>query len=421
MGDLDRHEGGSDVDTEARRGFLGRGLGLVSLLSPSVQGVVATVAAGIAGCKGDEPKKPKPRRPELVPEVKEIKLGNVRFVLEKYPTNFSSAERARLFANMKRAYDKLSEYFGVDLMAFESAMTLPIHIDPKMGAEGQVVFQDTTYIDREGLPHQRNIVYQSFNLKSIDEDNLAHEMTHLFLQRCSFYSMAFTEGHGYAMQEVLYGKRWGNELPIAAAYVDGVSDILNVGLDFNRVDVEPFKGGLKDHMLEMVAYGKWRRVWSDFVKEHPDFLKNFYKRVAELRNGGKTYFPKADLVSVASEVLDDFHDWYRSGKGRSLQDLGEDGERVVFRGIKVPDQSMLLIFNFRTGKRKRVSEGIIPPKTYPLVSLGEIRIFDPSNSKTSILTGMLPTSQAGKIEFSQNVLNTQGLRIWAGGREVPLN
>jgi hypothetical protein len=233
--------------------------------------------------------------------------------------------------------------------------------------------------------------------------------------------MAFTEGHGYAMQEVLYGKRWGNELPIAAAYVDGVSDILNVGLDFNRVDVEPFKGGLKDHMLEMVAYGKWRRVWSDFVKEHPDFLKNFYKRVAELRNGGKTYFPKADLVSVASEVLDDFHDWYRSGKGRSLQDLGEDGERVVFRGIKVPDQSMLLIFNFRTGKRKRVSEGIIPPKTYPLVSLGEIRIFDPSNSKTSILTGMLPTSQAGKIEFSQNVLNTQGLRIWAGGREVPLN
>ncbi len=394
----------------------------VAVSSPLIGALIGGVVSSIAGCKKEKKPKKSRKSPEEVPETKAITLGNVRFVLDEIPQNLSSSERERVFLNFKTAYQKLVDYFGIEQMTFEESLTLPINIKKDLHPEGQIAFHENITLNDEGeVKSHDSLVIDEFVLRSIEEDNIAHEMVHLFLQKLSFYSMAFVEGHAHAIQNLLFDVKGRENSPISAPESDGVSEVLNIGLDFNRLDLDPYNGGIRDELLNMIAQGKWARAWKEFVELHPNFLKDFYKKINELRKNGKKFFLKKDLQSVASHVSTAFDQWFIHGEGRSLQELGEGGVSLVFEAIRLPEEQALILFNFQTRPRNFYAGKVYPNGVLPVKALDRISIFNPITGKTSDLQGMDPSKKVIKIEgIPTELLNHKNLRIFIGEVEISI-
>jgi len=131
-------------------------------------------------------------------EKKEVTLGNIRLHLQDQG-NLSNKEVNILFKRLEAAYAKLTDYFGTDIMTAQKPIDCPIIIKPKTSA-----FQPHGRVTRKGLTSNLNretgeLTFTpqkavTLTLSTPEEDYIAHEMVHLFVQAQINLSETFFEG-----------------------------------------------------------------------------------------------------------------------------------------------------------------------------------------------------------------------------------
>lgn len=282
---------------------------------------------------GAEPGTTVEEAPELV--LNQIELGNVTFVLEE-DSGLSHDEKRELFAMLERAYNRLVQEFGAELMTYQEPFTLPVVIDhsvsevvasllhsPIRNADGELI--DTKYTE--------------FLVNHFEESTFAHELFHLYLERGDFRSAAFSEGHAHAVTNDLYSSNPDLDYALEYIHEPAINGILDRPWDY-----APSDGTFPNEAIALSLYAflhpHWGVLWGDFFETHPQFLADFYRN---LHDRDKGVWKKEDLVSLAIEVEPDFEGWLE-GDGHSVKNLHEAPSFKAVGAIAHGD-STVLTFN----------------------------------------------------------------------------
>jgi hypothetical protein len=319
---------------------------------------IFTGAVAMAAIASDGQKKGKKERHESR-EMNEITLGNVTFNFQNSNVH-SAKEKAVLFRKMRSAYNRLTGYFGEDIMTMQEPSVCPIVIDKSHRRDAEVrwkganasFFQDGE-VKMTGKP-----VLDSLMLSDATESNIAHEFVHLFAQPAFMWTHAFSEGHAYAIQSTLY-PRSEKDKPGANSWIKDkdVNEFFNMGLDHDQLELK-FKAGLRSSLLNRMARAKWEIEWKEFVEKDPDFFKKFYEEISKQKKEGKFNFAKKELVQTAKDVSPDFAKWYENNN--CMKNIGEDGEgdRKVVKFIR--SEGTLFVSYITRFKRKMKGNRVVP-------------------------------------------------------------
>jgi len=359
---------------------------------------------------------------ETVEKV-EVTLGNVHFHLQEQG-NLSSEEINMLFRNIEAAYQKLTDYFGKDVMTKQQPTDCPIIVHPKNSefqAHGSVDWHGVNYTltQKTGELQFTPPTRVSLTLRSMAEDVIAHEFVHLFIQANINLSEAFFEGHAHAIQKHLYGEavQYGQANIIADD--KKVQQELNIGLDDNMFDRNIFKAGVQNNELNLVMKLIWQRKWQDYLREDPEYFKKFYTKIAELKKSGTFVLSKQELMQISDQVSPGFQKWMKNN-APSMQDIDKEGNQKKIKAVVLPDQKTIYLINIQSGSRQvgSYSAGILQPfNTGPVLlhlrdkkSNQDRAIQIPQEAKTFLIIdisgGIPPHLEIEKITI--------------GGREVPI-
>lgn len=285
-----------------------------------------------------------PKSPEMLDG---LILGNVRFVLQN-PEAISDSQKQALFEMMNSAYSRLVNEFGDELMQWDEPLDLPIIIDRsfsknKKGELNMGKIDVVTNNLGEPIPTQPNKP-TSLNLRQeVPESTLAHEFVHLYLQASVMLSDAFKEGHAYAITNKLYNNR---EVTDPIFSTPEIEDLLNFPVDFMGHAGQP--GFRPNKALYSLYRVKWRNDWLKVNQNDPDFFKNFYAQLARMRQAGKHYFTRGELIKMAEKTSPAFSQTLESGSIESLRRIGETGSITKVGCYRTHNPNLIILSNMKT-------------------------------------------------------------------------
>jgi len=299
---------------------------------------------------------------ESSPDLKEtadIVLGNIGF---KFDESLGRRDRARFKRLARRAYVKLSDDFGEAVMTRPEFLLVPVSTGDIAEARGRVQLQTIDLICTEDneFVHNPDVAPSGeikMTISEFKEANIAHEFMHLFAQGAFFGSDAFTEGMVYGYIHSKYPDYYpqAKGLFFQEAQHPALVRLLDTGVDTNFIDKQR-GGGALDSDLDKLRHSRWGIVWAEFIRSHPEFLKLFSQGVMEERNAGKLYFPKRELIDIATAAESSFPAWL-SGPGRSNIDIASE-RRDIFVARTSRDTFRVVNTGFIPGSQK--SGKIIP-------------------------------------------------------------
>ena len=367
----------------------------------------AGFALPLSGCKEAE-------QEESVEAPEEIILGNVRFHFDE-GSNYVPSEREKIMKLVKKSYERLVAYFGNEVVEYSGGLLeCPIRRNMQSPRAGEVVYSidGAPAPDRNGnLMTAERPKLLSLQINDIYERIVLHELVHLFLQPEIANSKAFNEGHAHLVTEVLLGDNPLKEQLTLVEQNEHLSRLLDIGLDYSEAEVLT-GGGIREADMVMMAEAKWTHEWQQYLKIDPDFLKQFYKKIAELRAQRMTSFTKEDLIAVAEVVSVGFTEWHE--KVPSFQKIGSvRGAR--FEGILTRD-NVLLTLNLRPFPRRVVHGRLVPPVlgSFPGAQILEIVEKDGAVRKTMLFTLQFMNVQELALKEGESV------RVQVGGRNLPI-
>lgn len=356
-------------------------------------------------------------------EKTEVTLGNVHFRLREQ-SNLTNAEVNTLFRNIEAAYQKLTDYFGKDVMTQQKPIDCPIIVHPKNSkyqANGNVNWLGVNYTLN---PRTKELQFTpptnvTLTLRSVAEDVIAHEFVHLFIQANINLSETFFEGHAHALQKHLYGEavKYGQASVIADN--KEVRQELNIGLDDNMFDRNTFEAGVQNNELKLVLKLIWQSKWQEYLREDSDYFKKFYTKIAELKKSGTFKLSKQELMQISEQVSPGFLKWMKNN-APSMQDIDKESNQRKLKAIVLPNQKTIYLINIQSGSKqveKYTAGKLQPLYTGPILlhlrdknNNQERAIQIPQEAKTFLIidiNGGIPPHL--KIE-----------KITIGGREVPI-
>ena len=242
-------------------------------------------------------------------ESYELTLGNVTFFL-KDKNSLGGKGRAELFETLKKSYDSLCDYFGDELLTFSYPLRLPIEIETNGVPIDEVESSIEMAYDKDGVPRAtQRPTFVKLKIADLNEDVIAHELFHLFLQGNDVGTQAFLEGHAHVVQRKLYAAEVGRNPWDVGEIVNipQVKEITDLGLDSYIMD-RKYGGGAQSLLLERFLRSRWEGLWSDYLKIDSTFLKKFYKRLRSVREVSDKYYSpsKAELVRMGEAVSPGF-------------------------------------------------------------------------------------------------------------------
>jgi hypothetical protein len=262
---------------------------------------------------------------EAAPTPEQITLGGATFLIGP-ESGFTPEERVEVVKKMQAAHARLSAELGEDVMTLLEPANMPVQKKVCQGCpNGRVVWTTGKIEFDEGFkPHWGEEDFQgvALELSELDEDTIAHEFLHFFAQHSIFWSEAFYEGvvHGTTLHLYPNPKLDGprqNALDLVRNRCGKL--LFDQGWDYSQADTA-LHGGVQDVHARNLLHAHFMVNWGDFVNQHPDFPKKFFKQILEGRRQGKVDFSKAELFEIAVEAEPEFAAWFEN-EGSSTQDI----------------------------------------------------------------------------------------------------
>lgn len=285
-----------------------------------------------------------------------ISLGNVKFRISDRSQALTLEKRKELFENLEKAYQVLLTYFGEKLMTAVEPMEVPTRVKLTKNSENaEIVWKN--YADTNDACNIAKIEPHELVLETLSTDVLAHELFHLFQLHGYMESKMFVEGQAHALIALLFDKpaSWtSNQDRIDEMSMSTHQSVLNKPWDYAFCqDVIPENPSTKT--MEMLIRTKHATLWIQFLKENPNFLRDFYKKIADLRGKrDRAYFTHTDLVKIASSVSPNFMPWYQTNPVlHSLQERTEEETTLIWTPL---GENRLGLFNFEV---ERDAKGVM--------------------------------------------------------------
>lgn len=356
---------------------------------------------------------------EMLKDKDEVMLGNVTFYLDD-ESALGKSERIVLFANMKRAYQKLEAYFAEGPLVLPRPIKLPIKIKSDVSSLplGRVESDSTMRYDNEGLPKLEFFPeFKSLTLKSSNESTLAHELFHLFVQWNDVGTQAFVEGHAHALEKELYGTVYNPEDIVTLLEIPEIKAVVDVGLDSYQFD-RAYKGGVSSVMLERLLRSRWEVLWLGYVEKNPSFFKRFYAEIGRQRRAGTIGFSKSELIGIADRISPGFKEWF--WQEPAFHDLDSHGPRESCQAVFIEKNAQLFVSNLLTHGRHREGDKITPPYLSQKYE-GAFKIvwFDPGSGNRNELNPPITDPNVVFIALPNSLLK-QPFEVWFGDHRVPL-
>lgn len=266
-----------------------------------------------------------------------FKLGPTKFFISQ--NEFNKEETKILVENMLEAYDKLSLYFGEEVLMANNSDHPGIMVTKgcEECAGGGVKTYGIIQLEAERInPNDPNIretvktgvpIHDSLGIDDIrDKSTILHEMCHLMVQWClDSHSEAFFEGHAQVIEKILYPDEQSYGLE---DFHGEYTDQFNSYLDENGWDItvndqnETIEFNSNAAVFFEMLKSKWRKAWLKLLEKDPDFLKKYYRKIAmhkkEKGKGAIVIGKYEDQIEIAKKVSPHFEDWYNN-EGRSIQ------------------------------------------------------------------------------------------------------
>jgi hypothetical protein len=351
-----------------------------------------------------------------------IKLGNVHFQLQD-PEKIPPAERTTLFANMEKAYAKLSAYFGEEVMTLAQPYSCTLNLKAKTRKDlsyGETKWETQFHAQQQGgdleFDKPKSV---TLTLWTTSESYIAHEFVHLFAQPPIMLSQAFFEGHAYAIQNNLYGEQPGGGENHKLMENPKTRQLLDVGFDYNLFERDYLKGGVQDHGLNLFLKTKWEMEWTEFLKDNNGFFKKFYSEISKKKKQGKTTFTKNELLEIAETCSPNFDDWYTK-KIKSMKGIGENGTESVVKAVDLLSKNTIVIINVQTFP-KQPGQNFAPPLLKPALE-GQIQatFLNTASGQNETLTVPATAQYFIVVDLPGDMSTTKLQKITIGGKEIAL-
>lgn len=361
-----------------------------------------------------------PPNPETAKQT-EITLGNYTLFLED-PDQISAQQSAEIFSKLKRAYQKIVEVFGPEIVASGEARTrIPLEINSELkGAQARVKWDQMMTLSEATNyePVATRLDGISMVIKpGVNDSTTFHELVHLCVQGSELHvSNTFLEGHANMLEEALYPLDEEEIELNEILQVPAVSDTFNIGLDYSFLD-ESRGAGITSSSLRKLACAKYKKFWKKVQQKDPEFLKKFYEEISKQKKQGKKSFSRAELVGIAKSVSEAFVQLNQE-EGIILKPLGEDNPTAVLKAFIIPSQNAILILNFQMiGQKQNGPEGE--------VTLRRTDLAEPGQEYTITIYGKTvqhPNGQVSIIDISDRAVpRTPGsLQISINGKNIPI-
>ena len=396
-----------------------RGLSRRAIL---LRGGAAVLAGGVAltmYSEDEEVQSLDDNRPLSGPSVettvsKEVVLGNIRFHFEA-GSGFSPTEKQGALDNIRAAYKKYVDYFGEEVMQFPRRINCTITKDPSLIQNGFVQWKVVGSPATSGdMVNVQTPILERFVLNDHSESVVAHEFMHLFLQPEGAQSKSFHEGHAYVTQQLLGYSTSQDENFALFKENPKFSKLFDLGLDHSFVD-EGYGGGITDIELLILTQSKFAVEWGRLLEMDPEFIKNYYRLIAEKRTSGVIGFTKADMIEVARQASPYFDEW--EGSTHAIKDLGSDGRRIG-NAVVIPGKGLIIV-NFETKPRIVQGDKMTPPSIAYVPGEIVIRITQ-KNGEVITRTFESPGFHINKFSFSDKVLEGADIKVTIGGYDMPV-
>jgi len=286
----------------------------------------------------------------VTPDPVSETLGNIRFQL-KDPEKATSEEKAAFFEHLRAAYKKVSDFLGSEVMTSAEPRTFMVSIG-KGNPRGLTRWSASmSGFDENVVPKNVSVKSTELFFGNTDEDNIAHELVHVFAQAPLVLSRVFYEGSAHAIDRHLYphSNSQGDALRAILAQPKA-RPILDKGWDFTPLDVSS-KGGIQDGDLGNFVTLEWEKEWSEFEMANPGFLRAFYQEVAARRGTEGSVLSREELIAIGQKVNPKFSTWFAAQKSFRPLGTGSKGTEA-FVGALAKGNTDGIAFNFKLNPGK---------------------------------------------------------------------
>lgn len=362
---------------------------------------------------------------ELTGEIpSEITLGNVHFY-RQVDMDVDPIKWRGFLENLQRAYERLSEIFGEEMVTLEEWVECEISItdDPHVGAEVKGTADVKT--DMEGNPyveHSSQFRIERMVVGDFTEATLAHELFHIFIQRGILFSESFTEGHAHAFQGLYYEMSPYIAEELRDMEKPAVRRLIEVGLDHEGHGFNEIASKRTTLWLYFQAYQV--SAWKKFFEEHPLFMKDFYRALYEQSKSGKASFNKKELMELALSIEPNFENFYQENPG--LKMVGESGPQEVMRAVQDAPGHKLFLAGYKTSEKQVTVEG---PGTISLRratlqpfnnAAGVVTVHAAGKARVSIEVDKIGLIVLDEGSIPKDVLEDPSLEVWYGDIQIPV-
>lgn len=346
-----------------------------------------------------------------------FRLGQFDFVISS--EHYEEDEARRLEENIREVYKKLEDYFGKEVLEANNLQQVVIKtLGSGAGEKAGSVVHHFMQEEQDGKAvGVRLPTSHTLKLSKIDDLRLiAHEFFHLAVQwNMPAQSEAFQEGHAEVLTDELGLERESNNIFLELPELDDM-------LSKDGWDLSAKEEGVLDKTVQMneivliTLREKWRRDWLKLIKKDPDFLKKFYRKIAEYKRdkNSKPILEYNGLLDLAQSIYPGFKKW-RDTEGISTKLPEHNRPSEIFLG-KMTGRNTMQVFSFSTARTKeartnKISYGNVTSKfkIYGLYENGKVGSVDID------LKATLPFIQP--IEFTDGLLPKL---IIFGDRQIPV-
>ena len=352
-----------------------------------------------------------PKQQEVQPiDIQKVPLGSIDFV---FPTDsgFTEQEKIALKTHMERAYGRLSQTLGDDVMQFPVQAQISVRKIDSNEARGQTKFGDPTF----KLTDKLELELQNDSLGSIElfigeisEPNVAHEFVHLFAQSSYFLSEAFGEGMVYGLINHLYPDYYSSSPDFFLGLVRQkcVAALFDKGWDYDQADIA-WEKGIQDDGLHKLVLSQWAVSWGDFITKHPDFPKRFFNLILEQRKKKKLDFSRKELLEIAQQADPAFKEWHDT-LGASIKPIEEQAPFFMVE----TGNDQFSIFNL-TAHAAHTSDGRLYPGFIEQARPGGTTLVNPSGEAVADLpsTPFVRVDIPGIPELQKHTVVIEGTTV----------
>ncbi|MFA5792704.1 MAG: hypothetical protein WC897_02415 [Candidatus Gracilibacteria bacterium] len=309
--------------------------------------------------------------------ITKVSLGNIDFVFEA-DSGFTEREKSLVEDCMQKAYARLSQTLGDEVMQFPEHKTVKVHkIDPKIN-RGSVEFGEAEIKLNKNLEPElqnKSLGEIGLNIGEISDPNLANEFIHLFAQGSFFWSEAFYEGMVYGLINHLYPNYYSSlpDFHLNVVRQKCVATLFEKGWDYDYSVNSSLGEGIADEGLQRLIHSEWAIVWGDFISKHPEFPKRFFSLVLEERKKGKLDFSRDELWQMAQQAEPNFEGWHNS-IGASIKPI--EAQTALY--AVETGSSQFSVFNF-TSIPTSTPNGHLHAGSIEQKLTGQAILLDPSN------------------------------------------